>query len=49
MLFRSVQGGSAALFDGAPPEDLLARGRRVRPSLVDLFVALTRAPEINRT
>ncbi len=40
-------GGSAALFDGAPPEGV--RGRRVRPSLVDLFVALTRAPEMNRT
>ena len=49
LLRYRVQGGSAALFDGAPPEDLLARGRRVRPSLVDLFVALTRAPEINRT
>ncbi len=41
--------GSAALFDGAPPESVLARGRRVRPSLVDLFIALTRRPEINRT
>jgi ABC-2 type transport system ATP-binding protein len=38
--------GAAALFDGAPPEAVLARGRRVRPSLVDLFVALTRAPEM---
>ncbi|MFO1271873.1 MAG: ABC transporter ATP-binding protein [Rubrivivax sp.] len=41
--------GSAALFDGTPPESVLARGRRVRPSLVDLFIALTRRPEINRT
>ena len=49
LLRYRVQGGSAALFDGLPPEDLLARGRRVRPSLVDLFIALTRAPEINRT
>jgi ABC-2 type transport system ATP-binding protein len=26
-----------------------ALGQRMRPSLVDLFVALTRAPEMNRT
>ena len=49
LLRYRVQGGSAALFDGAPPDDVLALGRRVRPSLVDLFVALTRRPEINRT
>ena len=49
LLRYRTQGGSAALFDGAPPEAVLARGRRVRPSLVDLFVALTRAPEINRS
>jgi ABC-2 type transport system ATP-binding protein len=42
-------GGAAALFDGAPPPEVQALGQRVRPSLVDLFVALTRAPEINRT
>ena len=36
--------GSVALFDGTPPESVLARGRRVRPSLVDLFIALTRRP-----
>lgn len=41
-------GQSAALFDGAPPDAVVALGQRVRPSLVDLFVALTRAPEINR-
>ena len=41
--------GSAALFDGAPPAATLALGRRVRPSLVDLFVALTRKPELDRT
>ncbi len=41
--------GSAALFDGAPPADIEALGRRVRPSLVDLFVALTRKPELDRT
>ncbi|HZF79357.1 MAG TPA: ABC transporter ATP-binding protein, partial [Rubrivivax sp.] len=42
-------GGSAALFDGAPPEHVQALGKRVRPSLVDLFVALTRKPELDRT
>jgi len=41
------QGQPAALFDGAPPEAVSALGRRMRPSLVDLFVALTRAPELN--
>ncbi|TDM08761.1 MAG: multidrug ABC transporter ATP-binding protein [Ideonella sp. MAG2] len=41
-------GQSAALFDGAPPAEVVALGQRVRPSLVDLFVALTRAPELNR-
>jgi ABC-2 type transport system ATP-binding protein len=41
--------GSAALFDGAPPASVQALGRRVRPSLVDLFVALTRKPELDRT
>jgi ABC-2 type transport system ATP-binding protein len=41
--------GSAALFDGAPPAAVQALGRRVRPSLVDLFVALTRKPELDRT
>jgi ABC-2 type transport system ATP-binding protein len=44
-----VHGGSAALFDGAPPPEVAALGQRLRPSLVDLFVALTRRPEINRT
>ena len=42
------QGQSAALFDGAPPEHIAALGQRFRPSLVDLFVALTRAPERSR-
>jgi len=42
-------GQSAALFDGAPPEHVESLGRRFRPSLVDLFVALTRAPELNPT
>jgi ABC-2 type transport system ATP-binding protein len=42
------QGQAAALFDGPPPDDVAALGQRFRPSLVDLFVALTRAPELNR-
>ena len=41
------QGESAALFDGVPPAHVASLGQRMRPSLVDLFVALTRAPEIN--
>ncbi|GAB4041547.1 MAG: ABC transporter ATP-binding protein [Rubrivivax sp.] len=49
LLRYRVQGGAAALFDGPPPEHVQALGRRLRPSLVDLFVALTRKPEIDRT
>ena len=49
LLRYRVQGGSAALFDGAPPESVMALGQRLRPSLVDLFMALTRQPEIQRT
>ncbi len=49
LLRYRVQGGSAALFDGEPPPSVAALGRRLRPSLVDLFVALTRAPEAHRT
>jgi len=49
LLRYRTQGGSAALFDGPPPESVATLGRRMRPSLVDLFVALTRAPEMNRT
>ena len=49
LLRYRVQGGSASLFDGAPSDEVMALGRRVRPSLVDLFIALTRAPEKNRT
>lgn len=41
------QGQATALFDGAPPPEVAALGQRLRPSLVDLFVALTRAPELN--
>jgi ABC-2 type transport system ATP-binding protein len=47
--YRTGPGTSAALFDGAPPEAVMALGQRVRPSLVDLFVALTRRPELDRT
>ena len=49
LLRYRVQGGNAALFDGPPPADVAALGQRLRPSLVDLFVALTRRPEINRS
>jgi len=42
------QGRTTALFDGAPPEHVSALGQRVRPSLVDLFMALTRNPSLNR-
>ncbi|MBL8316609.1 MAG: ABC transporter ATP-binding protein [Rubrivivax sp.] len=49
LLKYRVQGGSASLFDGEPPAHLQALGKRVRPSLVDLFVALTRKPELDRT
>ena len=42
-------GQPAALFDGPPPAEIAALGQRFQPSLVDLFVALTRAPEMNRT
>ncbi len=41
--------GNAALFDGEPPAGVAALGQRMRPSLVDLFVALTRKPELDRT
>ena len=49
LLRYRVQGGSASLFDGEPPPHVQALGQRVRPSLVDLFVALTRKPELDRT
>jgi ABC-2 type transport system ATP-binding protein len=47
--YRLGPGGTAALFDGAPPAAVMSLGQRVRPSLVDLFVALTRRPELDRT
>ena len=49
LLRYRVQGGNAALFDGPPPADVEALGQRLRPSLVDLFVALTRRPEMDRS
>ena len=45
--YRSASGPTA-LFDGAPPAEVERLGQRVRPSLVDLFVALTRKPELDR-
>lgn len=42
------QGRSAALFDGHPAPSVIALGQPFQPSLVDLFVALTRAPETHR-
>jgi ABC-2 type transport system ATP-binding protein len=47
--YRAPSGGPAALFDGPPPLELAEHGQRLRPNLVDLFMALTRRPEINRT
>jgi ABC-2 type transport system ATP-binding protein len=47
--YRTGPGASAALFDGAPSAEVMQLGTRVRPSLVDLFVALTRKPELDRT
>lgn len=46
LLRYRLQGRPTALFDGAPPDHLAQLGQRVRPSLVDLFMALTRKPEI---
>lgn len=44
--YRQQGGRSAAIFDGAPPADIAALGERIRPSLVDLFMALTRNPAL---
>ena len=41
-------GGNAAIFEGEPPACVQALGQRMRPNLVDLFVALTRKPELDR-
>jgi len=47
LLRYRAQGQAAALFEGALPSGLESLGRPMRPSLVDLFVALTRTPELN--
>lgn len=44
--YRQAGGRGAAIFDGAPPEHVVALGERIRPSLVDLFMALTRNPAL---
>jgi ABC-2 type transport system ATP-binding protein len=44
--YRAAGGTPAALFDGEPPAHLAQSAQRFRPSLVDLFVALTRKPEL---
>ena len=53
LLKYRVQGAGvspfASIFDGEPPANVQALGKRMRPSLVDLFVALTRKPELDRT
>lgn len=47
-LLRYRQNGqTTALFDGPVSDQVAALGQRLRPSLVDLFVALTRRPELN--
>ncbi|MDC8786994.1 ABC transporter ATP-binding protein [Roseateles koreensis] len=45
--YRQQGGRSAAIFDGAPPAEIAALGERIRPSLVDLFMALTRNPALH--
>lgn len=45
LLRYRLQGRPAALFDGVAPEAVAHLGQRMRPSLVDLFMALTRKPE----
>jgi len=47
--YRQTGGRTAAIFDGAPPENVAALGERIRPSLVDLFMALTRKPALAPT
>jgi len=42
------QGRPVAIFDGALPPAVAELGQRFRPSLVDLFMALTRKPEMQR-
>ena len=45
--YRQSGGRSAVIFDGAPPAALAGMGERIRPSLVDLFMALTRNPALH--
>lgn len=45
--YRQSGGRGAAIFDGAPPAHVAALGERIRPSLVDLFMALTRNPALH--
>jgi len=44
--YRQPGGRSAAIFDGTPPSHVSELGERIRPSLVDLFMALTRKPAL---
>lgn len=44
--YRQAGGRGAAIFDGAPPAHVAELGERIRPSLVDLFMALTRKPAL---
>jgi len=46
--YRQSGGRNAAIFDGPPPDHVSALGERIRPSLVDLFMALTRNPALHR-
>ncbi|WP_416760424.1 ABC transporter ATP-binding protein [Roseateles sp. So40a] len=45
LLRYRTQGRPTALFDGVPPQSVAHLGQRVRPGLVELFLALTRKPE----
>ncbi|MDY0744596.1 ABC transporter ATP-binding protein [Paucibacter sp. R3-3] len=47
--YRQAGGRGAAIFDGVPPEQVAQLGERIRPSLVDLFMALTRKPALQPT
>ena len=47
--YRQAGGRGAAIFDGVPPEQVSQLGERIRPSLVDLFMALTRKPALQPT
>ncbi|WP_077038360.1 ABC transporter ATP-binding protein [Pelomonas sp. KK5] len=46
--YRQAGGRGAAIFDGAPPAHVAELGERIRPNLVDLFMALTRNPALTR-